>query len=363
MALDGLARWLRRSGTGRAVAARLGAFYIRLVRRTTRWRFEGREAYDRLVADGTGVIIVMWHGRLFMAPYCADPRRRFAAMISDNQDGELIAALFARFGIHAVRGSTYDREKRRDKGGRRAYATALRELGRRGAVVGITPDGPRGPRMRAQPGASVLSIATGAVIQPVGFSTSRGRLLGSWDRFLLPWPFGRGAMIWGEPLRPPAGDDAAAAGRYLQEIESALTAVTERADRLCGRAPVPPDQGGGAPWPGPAGEWAGGPPEGQPEDRKHGVPESQIEGRREGRREGRTEGPSDDLKEKLTAPGEAPNAAPLQVQGAARGKTQAPFAEPSAGPSDRPSPAPSRGPSRPSARPPSGGPARAPSPA
>lgn len=355
MALDGLARWLRRSGTGRAVAARLGAFYIRLVRRTTRWRFEGREAYDRLVADGTGVIIVMWHGRLFMAPYCADPRRRFAAMISDNRDGDLIAALFERFGIHAVRGSSYDREKRRDKGGRRAYATALRELGRRGAVVGITPDGPRGPRGRAQPGAAVLSIATGAVIQPVGFSTSRGRLLGSWDRFLLPWPCGRGAMIWGEPLRPPAGGDAAAAGQYLQEIESALTAVTERADRLCGRAPVPPDQGEGAPWPSPAGEWAGGPPEDQPVDRKHGLTESQIEGRTEGR----TEGPSDDLKEKLTEPGGAPNAAPLQVQGAATGKTQAPFAEPSAGPSDRLSPASSRGPSGP----PSRGPARAPSPA
>ena len=229
-----------RAGGG---GARLGAFYLRLVRRTTRWRLEGREAYDRLVGEGADVIIVMWHGRLFMAPYCADPRRRFAAMISDNRDGDLITALFGRFGIHAVRGSSYDREKRRDKGGRRAFATALRQL-RQGAIVGITPDGPRGPRMRAQAGAAMLSIATGALIQPVTFSTARGRVLASWDRFLLPWPFGRGAMIWGEPLSPPTGDDPAALDRYLGEIEGALTAITRRADELCGRAPVLPDAAG-----------------------------------------------------------------------------------------------------------------------
>jgi lysophospholipid acyltransferase (LPLAT)-like uncharacterized protein len=87
----------------------------------------------------------------------------------------------------------------------------------------------------------MLSIATGALIQPVTFSTARGRVLGSWDRFLLPWPFGRGVMIWGEPLTPPAGDDPVALERYLVAIEERLTAVTRRADELCGRVPVPPD--------------------------------------------------------------------------------------------------------------------------
>lgn len=241
MALEWLARWLRQSGTGRAVGATLGAFYIRLIRRTTRWRFEGREAYDRLIAGGAGVVIVTWHGRLLMGPYCVRPRRRFVTMISENRDGDLIAAVVRRFGIDAVRGSTYDPEKRRDKGGRRAYVAALRELRRRGAVVGITPDGPRGPRMRAQAGAAMLSIAAGAVVQPMTYSTSRGRVLGSWDGFLVPLPFGRGAMIWGEPLHPPSGDDPETVERYRGEIEGALTAITRRADEMCGRAPVLPD--------------------------------------------------------------------------------------------------------------------------
>lgn len=238
MALDGLARWLRQTRTGRTVAAHLGALYIRLVKATTRWQVEGREEYDGLLDKGTGVIVVTWHGRLFMSPFCGDRRRRTVAMISNNRDGELITALVARFGIHAVRGSTYDHGKRRDKGGRRAYVGAQRELTDARAILGMTPDGPRGPRMRAQQGAALLSVATGAPVQPVTFSARRGRVLGSWDRFLLPWPFGRGVQIWGKPLHPPAGADPAALDGYLADIEEALTAITRRADELCGRVPV-----------------------------------------------------------------------------------------------------------------------------
>ena len=80
-------------------------------------------------------------------------------MISNNRDGDLIAALVRRFGALAVRGSTYDREKAQDKGGKEAFAAALEELQTRRAIIGITPDGPRGPRMRAQKGAILLGYS------------------------------------------------------------------------------------------------------------------------------------------------------------------------------------------------------------
>jgi lysophospholipid acyltransferase (LPLAT)-like uncharacterized protein len=240
VALDGLARWLRHSPTGQAVSARLGEAYIRLVKATTRWRVEGREHYDRLLGEGTGVIVVMWHGRLFMSPYWGDRHRRTVAMISNNRDGELIASIVRRFGIHAVRGSTYDHAKARDKGGLRAYVGARRELKRERAIIGMSPDGPRGPCMRAQAGAAQLAIETRCPVQPVTFSTRRGRVLDSWDRFLFPLPFGPGVQIWGEPLHPPPEGDPAAAARFLERIEEALSAITFRADELCGREPVAP---------------------------------------------------------------------------------------------------------------------------
>ena len=55
-----------------------------------------------------------------------------------------------------------------------------------GHSVGITPDGPRGPRMRAKPGAIKTAQLSGAPIVPVSGSVNRRRILGSWDRFA--WP-------------------------------------------------------------------------------------------------------------------------------------------------------------------------------
>lgn len=239
-ALDGLARWLRSSPAGLRIGSALGAAYIRLANATTRWQVEGRPHYDRLLQQGTGIVVVMWHGRLFMSPYWGDTARRTVAMISANRDGELIAGIVERFGIRTVRGSSYDHAKSRDKGGLRAYIGARRELSREAAILGISPDGPRGPRMRAQPGAAQLAIETRCPVQPVAFSVRRGRVLGSWDYFLVPYPFGRGVQIWGEPLYPPPEGDPEAADAFRARIEAALTAITRRADEMCGRVPVEP---------------------------------------------------------------------------------------------------------------------------
>ena len=237
---DGIGGWLRKSPLGRVLGAQIGAFYIRLVNWTTRWDRIDAQNYDTLLKDGTGVIATAWHGRLFMAPLWVPRRRRAVAMISRNDDGELIAALVRRFRVVAIRGSTYDREKQREKGGAEVFSDAVEELTQRHALLAITPDGPRGPRMRAQRGIAQLSILTRAPIQPIAFSVRRGKTMRSWDRFLLPWPFGRGVQIFGEPLWPPEPGDDAAVDAYLAEIETRLNDLTARADAHCGRDPVSP---------------------------------------------------------------------------------------------------------------------------
>jgi hypothetical protein len=93
--------------------------------------------------------------------------------------------------------------------------------------------------MRAQAGAAQLSIATGAPVVPIAFSVGAGWLARSWDRFLVPRPFSRGALVFGAPLAPPAAPDALESHRAA--IEAALTAATDRADALCARAPVLPE--------------------------------------------------------------------------------------------------------------------------
>lgn len=231
----GWAGRLRRSGLARAVMARLGAGYVRLVHATTRWQVSGAEHRDRLAAAPGGFIAAFWHGRLFLAPMMVPAGREGVAMISNNRDGALITAVAARFGARAVRGSSFDRRKGRAKGAATAYRAALAELARPATVLGVTPDGPRGPRERAQAGVAHLSIAAGCPVLPAAFATRRAVRFGSWDRFLLPLPFGRGAIVYGPPLMPPAPGDATALERHHAAIEAALAAATAEADRLCGR--------------------------------------------------------------------------------------------------------------------------------
>jgi len=236
-------RRLSRAFAGSGVAVSLGAFYIRLVSRTTRWTVIGREGWEALAARPGGFICTSWHGRLFLSPTYAPSGnvggKKAVAMISISRDGDLFTRIVERWGVAAVRGSSHDHVKRRRKGGGRAYAGAVREL-TTGALIGITPDGPRGPRMRAQAGVARLAASTGVPVVAIGFSVRWGVHLSSWDRFLLPLPFGRGAVVYSEPRRAPTEDSPQALEQFCRALETDLNDVTNRADDICGRARVPP---------------------------------------------------------------------------------------------------------------------------
>ena len=121
----------------------------------------------------------------------------------------------------------------------RAGSAGLRAVIRtlkQGDCVGITPDGPRGPRMRAQGGIVTAARAAGVPILPATYSVRRRRVLGTWDRFVVALPFNRGVYVIGAPIE--IGDIAPEAARLL--IEERLTALTHYADRLIGVAPVEP---------------------------------------------------------------------------------------------------------------------------
>lgn len=237
-------RRVNRALVGSAMVAALGAFYIWLVARTTRWTVIGRGEVDQLVARPEGFICIIWHGRLFMSPTYAPPGRRAVAMISNNLDGDLIARIVAWWGVSTVRGSTHDRVKRRSKGGAGAYAGAARELTGNGALIAITPDGPRGPRLKVQAGAATLAFEHDAPVVAVGFSVRWGRILRSWDRFLLPFPFGRGVIVYSGARLPPEEKSALSLTRFRRALEDDLNAVTNRADDMCGRPHTRPEPAG-----------------------------------------------------------------------------------------------------------------------
>ena len=228
-------RRLYASGASQAVAAFLAALFIRFIYWTNRWQRLGYDIAERLFAEKRRLIFCFWHSRLLMLPYAREGDRPFHVMISSHRDGKLIARAVRHLGIGTVFGSSSRRP-----------ALALREAAQRCKDVvclGITPDGPRGPRMRAAPGAVMIAELAGALLVPVAYSTSRRLLLDSWDRFLLPLPFGRGVFLVGPEIPVPHGleDDQREALR--QRLEREITRLTAEADRLMGHPPSEPASG------------------------------------------------------------------------------------------------------------------------
>ncbi len=217
----------------RAILGWLIASYVRLVWWTGRWTVEGAADHIAAWQAGRPFIACTWHGRLLMAPYAWRRGVPIQMLISAHRDGRIIAAAMGRFSMGTHSGST-------KRGGAEALRGMLRTL-RSGTSIGLTPDGPRGPRMRATLGVVTVARLSGAAIIPVTFSSSRRRVLGSWDRFILALPFGRGVVVWGEAIEVPRDGDEEA---YRQRVEDALNAVTAAADRHCGQMlvePAPPD--------------------------------------------------------------------------------------------------------------------------
>jgi lysophospholipid acyltransferase (LPLAT)-like uncharacterized protein len=217
----------------RGSATALAAAYMWLVHRTTRWEVRNGDIPQAYWDKSAPFVLAFWHGRLLMVPFAWDHRHALRVLISRHRDGELITRTVSHFGIGSVRGSSKSGEG----------AAALREmvkLVRGGGYVGITPDGPRGPRMRASEGVVAAARLTGVPVIPLGVSTARRRLLNSWDRFLLPMPLSHGVFVWGEPIVIDRDADDAACRAARQQIETALNGVTATADRLMGHAPVEP---------------------------------------------------------------------------------------------------------------------------
>lgn len=210
----------------RALACHAAAGYIRLVRATGRWTIENADAASRRVAEGKPFIACFWHGRLLMIPHAWAYAAPIHILISHHQDGRLIADVLDRFGIGTIAGSS-------SKGGKSAVLRMIRML-RHGEYIGITPDGPRGPRMRAGLGVIRTAQRTGVPIVPVSFAASRRRVFGSWDRFVLALPFARGVIGIGEFIEVPPDADAETLERLRRRLEDDLNNLTGELDARFG---------------------------------------------------------------------------------------------------------------------------------
>jgi len=204
------------------LAAWAGATVIRGLGATWRIRVEDEEHLRVARRVAPNVIFACWHGRLLPLSY-THRGQPIQVLASEHRDGEMLGRTIVRLGFGHARGSS-------TRGGTRALLDLAQRL-RSGFDVGLTVDGPRGPRHVVKSGAIEIARLTGSAIVPITTASRRHRTLASWDAFEVPAPCTRVVVRYAAPVLVPAQGDRDAMEAYRVELERALMRITEEADR------------------------------------------------------------------------------------------------------------------------------------
>ncbi len=190
---------------------------------TAKVESEGREKV-RSILESRRFIFAFWHSRILLISYLYQGWGG-VILVSASRDGEYMARVLKRQGHCTVRGST-------SKKGGRALAEQIRRIQEKPTRPGVVvPDGPQGPRFRAQPGVVLLAKKTGYPVIPITYSARRMKVFSSWDRFILPLPFTVCKVVYGDPVIVPTDADPVVLQERLGRLEQELRRITFKADR------------------------------------------------------------------------------------------------------------------------------------
>jgi lysophospholipid acyltransferase (LPLAT)-like uncharacterized protein len=209
----------------------LAAILMKILTYTLRVRYQAEEPVQDFAAGQERFILAFYHRRLVMMPKAypfrrstpGGERRGVAILSSDSKDGERSAATWRWFGIHAVRGTA-------GHSGAQALVKMIRVV-KDGWDLGITVDGPRGPRQQVKAGVLAVSRKTGAWIVPVCVAYEQAWKLRTWDEMLVPRPFSGVVVRYGAPFQVAADSDEE---RHRLSLETSLNQMEAWAEGLAG---------------------------------------------------------------------------------------------------------------------------------
>lgn len=162
--------------------------YLQVLYFTTRWKFIQSGNF----ATQKGVIFVFWHNKLAMGPGMFKGHRDIYALISPHSDGKIISKVVNKFGFGVISGST-------NKNSAAALKMIIKKL-ESGSNIAITPDGPRGPVYKINSSITKVAFKYNIKLIPVSCTATKYFTLNSWDKLIIPLPFGRITVKIGEPL-------------------------------------------------------------------------------------------------------------------------------------------------------------------
>lgn len=198
---------------------------VKIINKSLRIEMLGMERVRELRNNNRRIVFVVWHGRHFMViPSLRAPNA--SVLSSTSRDGKLLADVLVRFGYDIIPGSSH-------KSPVRALLVCIQKI-KDGNDLILAVDGPTGPIHEFKPGALFVATKSDAVIVPLSYSSKWCVVFNSWDRFMLPLPFSKTVMIFGEPVRPSGDLSEGAVEKERLELQNTVNRLMDEADRKAG---------------------------------------------------------------------------------------------------------------------------------
>jgi len=201
-----------------------GYLLIKIISSTYRFRFLGLENEKAALLKSGAVIYGGWHQRLFSGITPFARRKPIVITISESRDGEYIAKIAELVGWRTVRGSS-------SRGGSKAFRE-LKSLAKNGYSIAHIVDGPQGPPEVIKPGLLRIARATGLPILPAAVSPQKKWVFNSWDRFMIPKPFSKIIVRFGEAVHVPKSMSKSDLEMERQRIEKQLKILIRETDLI-----------------------------------------------------------------------------------------------------------------------------------
>lgn len=186
-----------------------------------RKKFSGEEKIALLKNTGKPIIYIFWHRHIFFNIFKFRGTNA-RPLISFSTDGEIVSRIAEEFGMNPIRGSS-------SHGGARAFINMINAIKRENSEIMITADGPKGPVREIKDGTVHIARKTGAAIVPVSWYASRVKIFEkSWDKFILPMPFGKINFSFGDPVYIPQEISKSEYPEYKNMLKIKLDKLEEK---------------------------------------------------------------------------------------------------------------------------------------
>lgn len=210
---------------GPGIISFVGSIFIRLLGLTWRVKWEGIENLEKARELSGNLVFSFLHSRMLVLSY-THRGNNVQVLTSEHYDGDLMGRTIEWLHFGHLKGSS-------SRGGAKAIRQLVAVL-KKGFDVGLTVDGPKGPRGVVKQGAVEVSRITGCVIIPISNTAEKRYLFNSWDRFQLPLPFSRVTVSHGIPVVVKTGADADEREKARELLQKRLNEITADLDRSAG---------------------------------------------------------------------------------------------------------------------------------